>query len=195
MIKKIPPFIYLLLVFSLSNIDCNTTKNQSKNNSSNDREIVSDNTTTEKSTEEKPVEESIHTDTKNKRDSLFASIKRTPCYGRCPTYSIKIYRSGYVIYDGIRFVDSTMLGKHSTRINKKQIQQIINKAMEVRYFDFEDVYDSPVTDFPSTYIYLSVDGKNKLIKDRVGGPPELKEFEKFIDRLFEDVKWSRVESR
>ncbi|MFH1321890.1 MAG: DUF6438 domain-containing protein, partial [Bacteroidota bacterium] len=87
------------------------------------------------------------------KDSLFASIKRTPCYGRCPTYSISIYKSGYVIYEGIRFVDR--IGTYSTQISEKEIQKIIAKANETGYFDLNDVYDSPVTDLPTTITYLS----------------------------------------
>ena len=35
---------------------------------------------------------------------LLASIERTPCFGKCPTYKISIYQSGYVIYEGKQHV-------------------------------------------------------------------------------------------
>jgi len=33
-------------------------------------------------------------------DSLFVSLSRTPCYGRCPIYKLDIYDSGYSEYEG-----------------------------------------------------------------------------------------------
>lgn len=124
------------------------------------------------------------------KDSLFASIERTPCFGRCPTYSVKIYKSGYVIYEGIRFVDK--LGTYSTRISEREIQAIINKANEIGYFELNEVYDSPVTDLPSTITYLSVNGQKKRIKDRVSGPEKLREYEKIFDGIFENLEWKET---
>ena len=49
-----------------------------------------------------------------KADSLFFSIERTPCFGACRAYSIKIYRSGFATYEGRMNVD--LMGTHSTRI-------------------------------------------------------------------------------
>jgi hypothetical protein len=117
-------------------------------------------------------------------DSIYASIKRTPCYGRCPIYEATIYKSGLVIYNGNRFVER--LGKHKARLTKNQLSQIADKADAVRYFELENNYDSPAI------TVLKVAGKSKEVKNRVGGPENLKEYEKYLDDLLNGLTWTKV---
>ena len=179
-------FIFLFFVAGILNIGCKATKQQTE--TVPDPEPVYSEQTPNP---EQPIKISIPKLHIPENDSLFASIERTPCYGRCPTYKISIYKSGYVIYEGIRFVDR--LGTYSTHISEKQIKAIISKAGEIGYFDLNEIYDSPVTDLPSTITYLSVKGQKKTIKNRVRGPETLKEYEKYFDALFEDAEWKKIE--
>ena len=125
------------------------------------------------------------------RDSLYASIERTPCFGRCPTYKLRIYQSGYATYEGIRFVEKE--GIYETHFTKDELKQIADKAKEIGYFDLDDEYDSPVTDFPSTITSLNKGGNKKSIKNRHHGPDILRNYEKFLDELAAGKKWSMVE--
>ena len=200
--KNFLSFIYLGLLIGTLNAGCKTTKQQTEKdlNPPAGRQDSEPGSPTQTLNLEQPIKISIPklhfpeipdqragTQVNTEDDSLFASIERTPCYGTCPTYSINIYKSGYVIYEGIRFVDR--LGTYSSRISERKIQSIISKANEIGYFDMNEVYDSPVTDLPSTITYLSVNGQKKRIKDRVRGPERLKEYEKFFDSVFEDMVW------
>lgn len=124
-------------------------------------------------------------------DSIYASLKRTPCYGRCPIYEVSIYKSGYVVYNGNRFIEKT--GLHRSRLTQEQLKQIAAKAEEIGYFELENNYDSPVTDFPTTITVLNLPGKpKKEIKDRVGAPESLKEYEKFLDNLLNGLAWTKM---
>ena len=69
------------------------------------------------------------------------------------------------------------------------MSQITNKANELRYFELNDEYDSPVTDFPTTYTSIQKEGVAKLVKNRVGGPDNLKDFESFLDEMLNGVSW------
>ena len=196
--KNILLFFYLGLVICIFNIGCKTTKQQPLSESgqaetkatSHEQPIK---TTTPELNFSKESNPQLATKSNSEEDSLFARIERTPCYGRCPTYRINIYKSGYVIYEGIRFVE--MMGTYSSRINDRKIKAIINKANEIGYFDLDDIYDSPVTDLPSTYTYLCVDGKKKTIKNRVRAPEKLREYEKFFDSVLEDMEWKPLMHR
>ena len=123
-------------------------------------------------------------------DSIYASIKRTPCYGRCPIYEAVIYKSGYVIYNGNRFVER--IGKHKSRLTQDQLAQIATKANSIGYFELENKYDSPVTDFPTTITAVNASGKSKTISNRVGGPDSLKEYEKYLDGLLNGLGWTKI---
>src|SRR5688500_455564 len=64
-------------------------------------------------------------------DSLVASIERTRCFGVCPNYSTKIYRSGYVLYEGYDHVPN--VGRYYTWLTPQQLTGIGLKAEETGY--------------------------------------------------------------
>ncbi len=125
-------------------------------------------------------------------DSLFASIERTPCFGRCPTYRISIYKSGYVVYEAIQWVADT--GIFYTFITQKQLGDITAMAEKVGFAEMKDSYHDPnIVDVPSTFTALRIKGKIKKIDNTFGDPPrELIDFEKYLDGLFTETKWKRI---
>lgn len=124
-------------------------------------------------------------------DSLVMNIKRTPCYGQCPVYTADIYKSGLVVYDGKRFV--TNEGLHTATMSKDDLEQIKKMAISIGYFDLEKEYDSPVTDLPTTYTTMNIQGQRKTIKNRVGGPDELKAFERHVQKVLDSLTWTAAE--
>jgi len=122
-------------------------------------------------------------------DSLFMTIKRTPCYGRCPVYSADIYNSGYVVYNGRRFVKKE--GIHISRLSDDEMNSIRHMVERVKYFDFANEYDRPVTDFATTYTTVHLNGKQKTVMNRVGGPEALIQFQNHIDKILEGLSWTQ----
>jgi Domain of unknown function (DUF6438) len=121
-------------------------------------------------------------------DSLFASIKRSVCFGRCPAYEMKIYNSGFVEYRGNSSV--TMLGLHTTTITQEQMMAFVNKAKAIKYMSMEDVYDNQyITDLPSTITSIVIDGVRKQVKKRYEFPVELHAFERLFDELMKSEEW------
>lgn len=125
-----------------------------------------------------------------KVDSLFASIHRTPCYGKCPSYKVQIFESGYAVYDGMMFVEKR--GRFEAWFDKEKMQLLIDKAKELGYFEMKAKYDDNVTDLPSCTTTLNAGGKRKTVYNRYGGPESLREFEKIFDQLIESVDWKLV---
>jgi len=117
-------------------------------------------------------------------DSLVAYIERTRCFGICPYYSIRIYRSGYVLYEGYDNVPNT--GRFFTWVTKEQLTSIGEKALELNYFELNDEYRNPyLTDYPTVYIEVRFRGKRKKITHYDAEPPlNLVEMEKFLDSFF-----------
>lgn len=122
-------------------------------------------------------------------DSLYLTIRKTPCYGKCPIYTADIYNSGYVVYNGKRFVEN--IGLYTGRLSADALKSIRRLARTVNYFGFENEYDSPATDFPTTYTTMHFNGQRKTIKNRVGGPDELREFENHVQKVLDGVTWTK----
>jgi hypothetical protein len=117
-------------------------------------------------------------------DSLVAYIERTRCFGVCPVYSIRVYRSGYVLYEGIDNVQPA--GRHYLVLTHEQLRAIGEKAVSIGYFELKDEYRNPyLTDFPTVYTEVRFRGKRKKITHYdAEPPPNLVEMEKYLDSLF-----------
>jgi len=126
----------------------------------------------------------------NQSDSLVAFLERTRCFGACPVYSISIYRSGCVVYEGNEHVKP--LGNHFTFIDRSTLEGIGTRAEELRFFELNNEYRNPyLTDFPSVYVEVRFKGKVKRVHHYDAEPPRnLVEMEEYIDKLFgDDTKW------
>ena len=128
-----------------------------------------------------------------KDDSLFAYIKRGACYGKCPTYEIKIYNSGFAELTGTRAVD--LIGEYTTTISKDKMIALLEKAKSIGYQNMDDVYDDPmITDLPETKTSIIINGKRKSIRRRVNFPMEILKFEELFDQLLESEKWTKTDA-
>ena len=119
-------------------------------------------------------------------DSLFASIRKTWCYGTCPVYEMRIYNSGYTEFDGQ--VNVEMIGLHSAFLRKEDMIKFIDIANEIKFMEMEDVYDNPgLTDLPSTTTTIVLAGKRKTVRRRVNYPQELRGYEQLFIDLIEGI--------
>ncbi|MEJ6583189.1 MAG: DUF6438 domain-containing protein [Crocinitomicaceae bacterium] len=163
-------YILSTLLFSFLLISCASSKEGSHSAASSDN------------TEFKNLE---------KGDSLFAYIRRSPCYGTCPTYEMKIYNSGFVELSGGRFID--LLGEHTTTIARAKMRAFIEKATSIGYMKMDDVYDNTnITDLPATSTSIVINDVRKSIRRRVNYPNEILAFEKLFDDLLTSEKWKMI---
>jgi len=129
----------------------------------------------------------------SKDDSLFAYIRRGACFGKCPTYELRIYNSGYTELNGIRFVD--LIGEYTTTISKEKMRAFVEKAKSIGYMEMEDVYDNEmVTDLPEMQTSIVINGIRKAVRRRYNFPQEIVSFEKLFDALLESEKWKMISS-
>ncbi len=126
-------------------------------------------------------------------DSLFFSLERTPCFGKCPAYTVTIYRSGYATYEGR--THAPRQGRHTGRVDRATLETLLAKADAIGYFGLEDSYDGPVTDLPSTITRIVSGDRDKRIVARYKTPPALKTFAQQADTLLKDVMWTPVDGR
>jgi len=141
-----------------------------------------------------PIENDYQFENMKLNDSLFASIEKSPCFGQCPVYSMKIYNNGLVLYSGKNFVKK--IGNYIMEICREQMLNFIDKADAIRYLEMDDTYDnSNVTDIPSATTSIVIDKKRKRVMRRFGYPKELIKYEQLFDDLINSGKWIKVESK
>jgi hypothetical protein len=119
------------------------------------------------------------------------TMEKTACYGKCPVYTITIYGTGKAEFTGSKNVK--MLGKYEKQLSKEETLKIFNTFYASSFSDFLSEYDSGVTDVPATIISFLHKGYNKVIKDKMGAPGELKALEKMVEELVKGEGWTKVQ--
>jgi hypothetical protein len=123
-------------------------------------------------------------------DTLLCYIERTPCFGQCPSYKAWIYTTGLAVYEGGNFVER--LGPWRAQISNAVLDEIRSQIVSVNYFDWNDSYDAKVTDVPTTYTEVHLNGQKKKIMNRFNGPAGLKQFERYLDGVLNAQKWEKL---
>jgi hypothetical protein len=121
-------------------------------------------------------------------DSLVISFEKTPCFGRCPVYKVKVYASGFATYEGINF--SERLGLYSCWFTDLDIERIYQSALAIDFFELEDEYNNPlVSDLPSTQTRINLNGQDHKVKARMNVPEKLKMFQSELEDILLDRDW------
>jgi hypothetical protein len=126
------------------------------------------------------------TDIKN----VLIILKRSVCFGICPTYNLTIYGNGTVVYEGIANVNIT--GIQISNISENTLRQLISEFKKIDYFSLNEteiashiVYDAPI--FTTS---LTINGKTKTIKHyETAEPKQLTELENKIDEIVNSNQW------
>ncbi|HMC98252.1 MAG TPA: DUF6438 domain-containing protein [Flavobacteriales bacterium] len=126
-------------------------------------------------------------------DSLFFMLQRTPCFGACPVYAIKVYRSGFATYDARANVELT--GQYTGHVKPEMMEDLLAKTEAYGFFSMNDKYDGQVTDLPSTIIQVATNGRMKKVVSRVGTPATFKSFAEYAERALMPLKWSPVPAK
>ncbi len=126
-------------------------------------------------------------------DSLY--FERTSCYGTCPVYKAKIYSDGSMVYTGRVFVEK--VGTYKATVSPDLIIEMLGLMREVGFAKMLDVYDTAITDVPSTITEfwgkLDGDVKHKKVMNRADGPQQLRILEKHIDFMIHRAQnWEKI---
>jgi hypothetical protein len=125
-------------------------------------------------------------------DSVFFSLERTPCFGRCATYAITVYRTGAATYVGMQHVER--IGTFSARLSQEAMTNLLAEAEDVGFWQRPASYDSEVTDLPSTYVRVVSGPRDHRVKARYNVPSDFKGFVERCDRLLLGLDWQPVET-
>ncbi len=128
------------------------------------------------------------------RDSLIISFEKTPCFGRCPVYKVKVFESGFAIYEGLNF--SERLGLFSTKLSQEKIDKVYELADNTDFFQLDSVYNDPYSsDLPSTVVMLSRNGEKKRVVSRINAPEKLNIFIENAAVLLNENEWKVYDLR
>jgi hypothetical protein len=115
-------------------------------------------------------------------------IERTRCYGRCPAYTFIVRSNGTFRYVGRS--DVPHIGEFTGKLPAYEFDRLALFIRDSGFMEFEDEYTAAVTDSPTTYTTVVMNGKRKLIRNYAhSGPSKLWAIEELIDGLLAHAAW------
>ena len=134
-------------------------------------------------------------------DQTFAvSLRRTPCFGTCPVYTVTVDAAGIVTFNGHDFVSQT--GIHTATLSAEELQQLGTLVDSANIFEMKDEYTIEATDLPSTTVTVTRNGVTKRVRHygigcldgpnaamSGGAPPALCRLQTGIDTITKTDQW------
>ncbi|HVA99342.1 MAG TPA: DUF6438 domain-containing protein [Bacteroidia bacterium] len=123
-------------------------------------------------------------------DSTLIWMSKTPCFGKCPVYTIDIHANGKVIFDGSQNISK--IGTYEKQLSKGFLDSLTQTFEDAHFFDFKDNYTAMMTSIPTTFIRFVHDGKDKKIRDYYNAPQTLHELENRIIEIVNEDNWTQI---
>jgi hypothetical protein len=114
-------------------------------------------------------------------------LTRTACYGVCPVYDVMVDADGRVTYRGDEHVG--VKGRHTASIPRSKVETLAAAVDKSGFFAMKDDYGAQITDLPTTYVTVTMDGRTKTIRDYANAPPALEQLERDIDDILGTRRW------
>jgi hypothetical protein len=115
-------------------------------------------------------------------------IERAACYGTCPMYTFVVKSDGTCRYRGDDYVERK--GQFAGTVPVWRFNQLARFIAESGFLNLRRDYDLEVTDHPSVYTMVVVNGERKVIRNYANaGPPTLWAVEELIDALLAKAEW------
>ncbi|RYD59037.1 MAG: hypothetical protein EOP56_02060 [Sphingobacteriales bacterium] len=110
----------------------------------------------------------------------YVKMHRSPCFGKCPSYTIELYKDGKVKYTGMS--DTKYMGTYEKKFDTKTTGTILNKFKTNRADTCSKEYTLMIADIPGIYYEFLIGGERKEIYNAHFGPIYLKNLASEIDR-------------
>lgn len=120
----------------------------------------------------------------------YLKMERTPCFGKCPSYTIEIKSNGNCKYIGLQnaVFDGQIVGK----ISKKTWNKLIKKYTKYSFLKLPLSYKTLASDLSKANLTMKVNGKTKVIKNALEGPEFLNQLCLEIEQLIsKGINWDK----
>ena len=124
-------------------------------------------------------------------EQVHIGLRRSGCYGRCPSYSVDLYGDGHAVYAGEYYVD--VVGEHRYLLAPEAVGKLVKSLVAKDVWSLRDSYRSSVSDSSTFMVTIQLGDQTHSIEDYVGRsvgmPAVVTEFEKEIDEAADSESW------
>jgi len=113
-------------------------------------------------------------------ENTFIAFKKTECFGKCPSFEVRVSHDGNLFFNGIK--NTLVTGKKEFKLTEKQFSDLKKVLEKTTFSEYKYIYDNPrLMDAPSTYITNNQKEIQLRVWDNV--PSELKNICNYIEEL------------
>lgn len=114
-------------------------------------------------------------------------MTKSPCYGRCPAFTLVIYEKGMVSYDGKQ--NTPRLGLYVKKLDNSTYEKLISTFKKANVWQYDNIYRGMYADAPTVSISYHEDGDVKTIVGKDGRPYPILELEVMLDNIANSDGW------
>ncbi len=116
------------------------------------------------------------------------TVKRGPCMGKCPVYTLTINERGAAEMTGRKY--AVREGDYSKTLSKTQISSFNSMLKSIDFQNMKDRYDSGILDAPTTTLIVKYPTGEKTISLRAVLPDALKPLLEMTDNVYKSEGWT-----
>jgi hypothetical protein len=122
----------------------------------------------------------------------FIELRRSECFGTCPTYTVRIQGSGQITWNGQKFV--RVVGSNTASVEPEKARALIEKARTSGFWNLCADYRAPVDDPPTFYTTVRIANQQKRVSNHYNSAPTwLQGLEREIDDVANTRRWIQRE--
>lgn len=119
------------------------------------------------------------------------TIVRGACFGRCPMYTLSINSNGQALYEGRSFTEYT--GTYQKKFTPAEVAPLFAQAAELRIDTCKGNYEVMIPDLPGLDVKMTVNGREKELRNAGFGPRFLHNLGEDIDKAIKvDGSWKKI---
>jgi Domain of unknown function (DUF6438) len=117
-------------------------------------------------------------------------LQKTPCFGKCPVFEVKIKDNGSALWIGTKNVER--IGVFNAQISKEMLAEIMKETEKIGYFNFSEAYPingKKIADFPMTITSIKNANGARRIENNFDAPVALQAFEQYLFEKLDKLDW------
>ncbi len=127
------------------------------------------------------------------KDEVKFSLKKSACFGKCPTYKLTINQGGYATFEGV--ANTNNLGIHGKQISEDQFK-VLEEAFENSNFEtYPTKFQSQIADLPSNTIGFHNGESYKEISGKEERPEQVMQLQFLLEKIADSGNWTLLQSQ
>lgn len=135
---------------------------------------------------------SLHKGPDLSKQQKWVELSKGPCFGRCPVFTLTVYKNGWVSYKGENYTEK--MGIFTRKLTRLEKEKLSAELFITNLKQYNDVYRSGNADLP-TVTLTQFDGNSpKTVLGKDGRPEPVLKLEELLDKIASAGAWEQQET-